>query len=571
MQVLKSSGTTGSGTRIRIRGSNSISLSQRAPLLPRRHPPRERRHLQHARHRRLRRMADRRRPVAHQRHRPRRHRVHRDREGPRRRDAVRHPGLQRGRPDHDQARDAPARRAGTSSPRPGAVSDDNTYPLNYYGRDTTANGHRRPSTASAPSSSQLDGRLHPDLGLQTYQPLNNPATRPYKAGLRQQYGANVSGGTDQITYFVSGDVRERGGSVSGCPSSRRTRSARALGDVPDNQLRPNALEKYSLRANIGRQRLDDVRRPGASLGFVTSNTRFVENDNSFLTVNGSGDGERRSTRPRQPRLVLHPGGAVRRAGQAGGQPLHRRLHRQLASARLAHRAGHDRIRHRQPAGRAVLPHRRGGRLPPEPRRVSGSTTGSSISQTSVDLGATAPVPAHAEPQLQDVGRRRSSSATWRPAYWPPVADCRPAPRPSPAREPPRPRTRRSSPARSGMFVEEEIGIKDRIFVTGALRFDDNSAFGQNFDATVYPKASVSWLLSEEPFFNSGFLSTLRLRAAFGVSGQQPGTTDALRFFSPGGRQEGRHARARHHLREPRQPGPQARAVQRARAGPRRRR
>ena len=83
-----------------------------------------------------------------------------------------------------------------------------------------------------------------------------------------------------------------------------------------------------------------------------------------------------------------------------------------------------------------------------------------------------------------------------------------------------------------MFVEEEIGIKDRLFVTGALRFDDNSAFGQNFDATVYPKASVSWLLSEEPFFNSGFLSTLRLRAAFGVSGQQPGTTDALRFFSP---------------------------------------
>jgi hypothetical protein len=50
---------------------------------------------------------------------------------------------------------------------------------------------------------------------------------------------------------------------------------------------------------------------------------------------------------------------------------------------------------------------------------------------------------------------------------------------------------------------------------------------------VYPKASVSWLVSEEPFFNQGgFLSTLRLRGAFGVSGQQPGTTDALRYFSP---------------------------------------
>jgi len=85
----------------------------------------------------------------------------------------------------------------------------------------------------------------------------------------------------------------------------------------------------------------------------------------------------------------------------------------------------------------------------------------------------------------------------------------------------------------GTYVEQEIAVKERLFVTGALRFDDNSAFGENFDATVYPKASVSWLVSEEPFFNrDGFLSTLRLRGAFGVSGQQPGTTDALRYFSP---------------------------------------
>jgi outer membrane receptor for ferrienterochelin and colicin len=55
----------------------------------------------------------------------------------------------------------------------------------------------------------------------------------------------------------------------------------------------------------------------------------------------------------------------------------------------------------------------------------------------------------------------------------------------------------------GTFVEQELGFKERLFVTGALRFDDNSAFGKNFDATVYPKASVSWLVSEEPFFRTG--------------------------------------------------------------------
>jgi outer membrane receptor protein involved in Fe transport len=84
----------------------------------------------------------------------------------------------------------------------------------------------------------------------------------------------------------------------------------------------------------------------------------------------------------------------------------------------------------------------------------------------------------------------------------------------------------------GSYVEQEVGVKERLFLTGALRFDDNSAFGRNFNATVYPKASASWLISEEPFFHAGWLSTLRVRGAFGVSGQQPGTTDARQFFTP---------------------------------------
>jgi outer membrane receptor protein involved in Fe transport len=81
----------------------------------------------------------------------------------------------------------------------------------------------------------------------------------------------------------------------------------------------------------------------------------------------------------------------------------------------------------------------------------------------------------------------------------------------------------------GTFIEEEVSFKERLFVTGAVRFDDHSAFGKNFNATAYPKASVSWLISDEPFFRVGWLNTLRLRSAFGVSGRQPGTVDALRY------------------------------------------
>jgi outer membrane receptor protein involved in Fe transport len=84
----------------------------------------------------------------------------------------------------------------------------------------------------------------------------------------------------------------------------------------------------------------------------------------------------------------------------------------------------------------------------------------------------------------------------------------------------------------GSFVEQQIDIRNRLFLTGALRFDDNSAFGKNFNATIYPKASVSWLVSDEPFFHVSWINTLRVRGAFGASGQQPGTTDAQPAFFP---------------------------------------
>ena len=77
-----------------------------------------------------------------------------------------------------------------------------------------------------------------------------------------------------------------------------------------------------------------------------------------------------------------------------------------------------------------------------------------------------------------------------------------------------------------------MNLKQRLFVTGALRFDDNSAFGQNFNATVYPKASVSWLDLRRAVLSRATRSTPSGCARrFGASGQQPGTTDALRFYN----------------------------------------
>ena len=85
----------------------------------------------------------------------------------------------------------------------------------------------------------------------------------------------------------------------------------------------------------------------------------------------------------------------------------------------------------------------------------------------------------------------------------------------------------------GTFIEEQLGFRDRLFVTGALRRDKNSSFGKNFGFINYPKVGASWVLSEEPFFpQMGWLNSFRVRFAYGQSGLQPGSTDALQFFNP---------------------------------------
>jgi TonB-linked SusC/RagA family outer membrane protein len=90
----------------------------------------------------------------------------------------------------------------------------------------------------------------------------------------------------------------------------------------------------------------------------------------------------------------------------------------------------------------------------------------------------------------------------------------------------------SEVATVGMFVQEELQWNNRLFLTAAIRADDNSAFGEDFSIVTYPKFSASWVISEEPFFNLTAIDQLRLRAAYGASGRQPAVNSALRTYSP---------------------------------------
>lgn len=84
----------------------------------------------------------------------------------------------------------------------------------------------------------------------------------------------------------------------------------------------------------------------------------------------------------------------------------------------------------------------------------------------------------------------------------------------------------------GVYVQQQMEWRNRMFLTGAVRLDDNSAFGTEFDAAIYPKVSGTWVMHEEPFWNIDWVNQFRLRGAWGAAGQQPGTFDASRLYAP---------------------------------------
>ena len=89
----------------------------------------------------------------------------------------------------------------------------------------------------------------------------------------------------------------------------------------------------------------------------------------------------------------------------------------------------------------------------------------------------------------------------------------------------------SSVVNAGLFAQEQVGWHDWIFATVGARYDYSSAFGEAAGGALYPKASISIIPSDRDSWDSEQLSTLRVRAAIGQSGLQPGAFDKLTTYS----------------------------------------
>lgn len=87
-------------------------------------------------------------------------------------------------------------------------------------------------------------------------------------------------------------------------------------------------------------------------------------------------------------------------------------------------------------------------------------------------------------------------------------------------------------AQLGVLAQHQTGWRDFVFATVGARFDEHSAFGELAGGAFYPKASLSVIPSDLPGWNRDRISTLRLRGAVGSSGLQPGVFDQLTTFTP---------------------------------------
>lgn len=83
----------------------------------------------------------------------------------------------------------------------------------------------------------------------------------------------------------------------------------------------------------------------------------------------------------------------------------------------------------------------------------------------------------------------------------------------------------------GDFAREELSWRDKVFLASSLRADDNSAFGVRFKRIYYPGINGSWVVGDESWFpKQDYVSSLRVRAAYGRSGQRPNFRDAYTYY-----------------------------------------
>ncbi|MCY3547706.1 MAG: TonB-dependent receptor [Gemmatimonadetes bacterium] len=81
----------------------------------------------------------------------------------------------------------------------------------------------------------------------------------------------------------------------------------------------------------------------------------------------------------------------------------------------------------------------------------------------------------------------------------------------------------------GVYLDEQVSLWDKVYLGGGFRMDAGSSFGDDIDFELYPKATASYMLSDD--IGIPLVDELKVRAAYGQTGKFPGAFSKDRTFS----------------------------------------
>ena len=418
----------------------------------------------------------------------------------------------------------------------GGLSDRNSYPLNY-----TIAGHSPNLTTYRECGLPLIsvGTCIKD-SVRVYSPIRDPGATPLGTGSRRQIGVQVSGGTEAVRYFVSVNRQTELG-VFTLPDFERTYLDTMKLPVRKWMDRPNQLDATSVRANLS-MALSPSLDVAVSTGFTVNDIYLLQSSNATAGIGSQSFGG--------------PGYSTNGFVARTGTPLHgyrawtpaytyqekvqQQNNRFIGAVNVNWRPKswlqarldigqdfNDRVEDNllnRGEGPPITANYRFGFA--ENDRTNDKNFTANVSSTAT-WSITPSYILKSTVGAQYVDYRRDGNGAVGQILAPGTVDPTGGQQISVANL--------YVPTRTlGQFIEEALAINDRLYLTVAARTDQNSAFGTNFQNIVYPKFSASWVTSDESWFRAPkalHLDYFRLRLAYGKSGVQPGTTDALRSYS----------------------------------------
>ena len=416
----------------------------------------------------------------------------------------------------------------------GMLNDKNQYPVNYFGwghRDSLVAGGGTVRITQQCRLLQSLALVKPCTidSMTTYNVLMDPKQTPIGTGYRGQMGLQVQGGTDQAQYYISGDYQDQLG-VYRLSDVEYARLTTAAGGTPPpyEVYRPNEVRQTSLRSNIHVLPMPQLDITG-NLGIVQSRGRLPQNDNNvtgFLPSGLFGRGQQGSAQiwgfflPGDVFQILTDQDINRVTGSLSSTWRPTTFLTGRANVGLDYTGRNDIQFQARGQGPNFSNFRQG-------RRSDNRFT---IFHYTADVGGTAQF--NIDPTLNS---KTSVGVQYlKDNFFGVLANGQNLPPGGNAIT--GAATRTASEATTiavtiGAYVEETLGWRDRVFLTGAIRRDRNSTFGSKSRSVSYPKLQGSWVISDESFFPRLPVSNLKLRFAYGASGQQPGSTDALLFYA----------------------------------------